>query len=92
MIIKEKDFIIKYVSGNYVLFVKSSDKFKIEGYFTSVENCIKRISNLKDFSSDYYKSLYQEVKQTQIRLKKYSNSIYYPIKKLDQELNGVRSV
>lgn len=92
MIIKEENFIIKYVSGNYVLFIKSKDKFKVEGYFTSIINCIKRLSKIKGFSSDYYKSLFKDIKNTKIQLKKYSNCIYNPIKQLDQEINGVRSI
>lgn len=85
MIIKEKKFIIKHVSGNNILFVKNKqNKYDIKGYFTSIENCIKRASSLKIIDLEYYNRLVK----SKNKLKTYAQSIYNSIKQLDKDVNG----
>lgn len=85
MTIKEENFIIQEVLGNYTLYIKNKrNKYSVKGYFTSMESCLKRLASLKLIDVKYY----NELKELKITLKSYSKSIYKPIKQLNKEVNG----
>ena len=104
MLIKEFDFQIEKENSDYVLyFLNKNSEFKIEGYFTNIKNCLRRVLTwrLKDKKYPHKKDInlnkqlleqIKELKQLEIRKKYLANVVYKPINDLAKVIYGLRKV
>lgn len=94
--IKENDFIIKYSSGNYILFIPTkNNKWKIEGYYTQIESALRKVYLIRKSpkyklgeSAEEARDIYIKYKELNKKVKMLGISIFKPIKKLEEKLFG----
>jgi hypothetical protein len=87
-----KNFRIEWNEESFTLYSKSLKSDKLIGYYSKFESLLKRMIIETNGANKELIKYYKEYLNAKLKLKHLSTIIYLPIKKLDEDINGIRKI